>query len=205
MRFFKKKVRSRTDASDGHIIITGTGRTGTTLLIQFFTALGFNTGYNVSEALSSVDPTSYAGLERPLIAENSPYVIKSPWYADELMSALEYRQTKIHAALIPMRDIFSAAESRRRVSESGATAGGLWYTDNPETQENALAFQFYKAVYPLIKFRVRTYFFCFPDFADDFEYFWSSIETLLRDHGVRRSEARKVFLEIVDPTKIHRF
>jgi hypothetical protein len=61
-----------------------------------------------------VDEISFAGLERPLVAENNPYVIKSPWFIDGLMEALEKQLITIYAAIVPVRDLFEAAESSRR-------------------------------------------------------------------------------------------
>jgi hypothetical protein len=140
--FLPKKPRSRTDASQGRIIITGTGRAGTTLLVQLFTALGFDTGFSLEEALIGVDSISHAGLERELLDEANPYVIKSPWFAGKLLAALEAEQIRISAAIVPMRDLFSAAESRRRATEEAARRGldaslqpgGLWLTQDPAKQ-----------------------------------------------------------------------
>ena len=50
-------------AKSGHIVITGTGRSGTTLLVQFFSALGFDTGYTLEQVKSQVDSRSKSGLE----------------------------------------------------------------------------------------------------------------------------------------------
>jgi hypothetical protein len=49
----------------GRILISGTGRSGTTLLVQYFTALGFDTGFTLEQALSRVDP-SRGGARDPL-------------------------------------------------------------------------------------------------------------------------------------------
>lgn len=38
-------------AGDGHIVITGTSRAGTTALVQRMTALGFDTGYTETAAV----------------------------------------------------------------------------------------------------------------------------------------------------------
>jgi hypothetical protein len=36
-------------------VITGTGRAGTSFLVQLFSALGFDTGYSMEEAFDDVD------------------------------------------------------------------------------------------------------------------------------------------------------
>ena len=101
--------RSRTSAANGRIVITGTGRAGTTYLMQLFSALGFDTGFSLEEAMAKVDDMSHAGLELPLIGDETPYVIKSPRFADQLMEALENHRIDLYAAIIPMRDLFEAA------------------------------------------------------------------------------------------------
>ena len=97
--------------------------------------------------MEKVDAISNAGLERPLLNETNPYVIKSPWFADLLLEALENQCIEIYAALIPIRDLFEAAESRRRVHFEAAARGlhpetqpgGLWYTADPAAQEPILS------------------------------------------------------------------
>lgn len=42
-------TRDRRSTDDGHILIGGTGRAGTTLLVRWFTALGFDTGFTPEE------------------------------------------------------------------------------------------------------------------------------------------------------------
>jgi hypothetical protein len=91
-------ARDRRSAKNGRIIITGTGRAGTTFLVQLFSELGFDTGYSAEEAMRAVDGISRAGLEKPLVDESNPYVIKSPWFADQLAEALENRRLQIYMA-----------------------------------------------------------------------------------------------------------
>ena len=84
----------RTSAADGHLLIGGTGRAGTTLLVQWFTVMGFDTGFTVEEALGRVDPISNAGLEHSLsrtleIGERLPYVAKSPWFGPKIGDYIE--------------------------------------------------------------------------------------------------------------------
>ena len=66
-----------------HIIIAGTGRAGTTFLVQLFTELGLDTGFSKEDFLTKIDPISHGGLERSLDDANYeklPRVIKSPFY-----------------------------------------------------------------------------------------------------------------------------
>ncbi|NRP89755.1 Ubiquinone/menaquinone biosynthesis C-methyltransferase UbiE [Ensifer adhaerens] len=197
--------RSRTSTEDGRIIITGTGRAGTTLLVQYFTALGFDTGFSMNGVFKEIDSFSHAGLERKLVDETNPYVIKSPEFADHLMDVLKEGRMKIFSAIIPMRNLFDAAASRRRVFKAGVEWGSLWKTKDPNKQEDMLAMQFYKAMYPLVKYGVPTYFLDFPRFAEDFDYFFRTLRPLTDAHGVTRAEAKAAYTRVVDKSKIHSF
>jgi hypothetical protein len=206
-------LRSRTSTENGRIIIAGTGRTGTTFLVQLFTALGFNTGYSLQEAVETVDEISHAGLERPILSDDNPYVIKSPWFADQLSDVLEKQTIKIYMALIPIRRLFEAAESRRRVhfeaasrgSDSATQLGGLWYTTDPEAQESILATQLYHTIYPLVKFDVRMVFLEFPRLVFDKFYLFEKLLLLLAHHGVTYSEFATGHARVARPEIIHKF
>jgi hypothetical protein len=206
-------LRSRTSAENGRIIIAGTGRAGTTFLVQLFTALGFNTGFSLQEAIETVDEISHAGLERPLLSDDNPYVIKSPWFADGLSEVLQKQSIKIYMALIPIRGLFEAAESRRRVHFEAAVKGidpaiqpgGLWYTTDPEAQESILATQFYRTIYPLVKFDVEMVFLEFPRLVSDENYLFRKLLPLLEDHGVTYSEFTTGHARVARPEIIHTF
>jgi hypothetical protein len=207
------RPRDRISTAQGRIIIAGTGRAGTTFLVQLFTALGFGTGFSLEDSLSGVDGISHAGLERGLVDEAAPYVIKSPWFADHLAEALQDERIKIRAALIPIRDLFSAAESRRRVYREASSRGldplnhpgSLWYTDEPQNQEDMLTRQFYKTIFPLIHFEVPIYLPEFPRLVRDPNYLFRSLQPLMEDHGVGHSEFLPAHERCARPELIHDF
>ncbi len=72
-----------------HIIISGTGRAGTTFLVQLLTELGLNTGFPNSQA--QIDPNCNAGMEVDIRDPNAPYIVKSPWLCDYLDEVLGNR------------------------------------------------------------------------------------------------------------------
>ena len=117
------KPTGRPSAGSGHIIISGTGRAGTTLLVQLFTHLGFDTGFGRADSLRCIDSLSHAGLEHSLRQKLLPHVIKSPWLVDELPDALAKGTLPISAAIVPIRQLSAAAESRRGSGARLAPAG----------------------------------------------------------------------------------
>jgi hypothetical protein len=178
-----------------------------------FTALGFGTGFSLEKSLSLVDEISRAGLEKGLVDEANPYVIKSPWFADQLAEALRDRRIDISAALLPIRDLFSAAESRRRVSREAssrgmdplAQPGSLWKTDKPHNQEEALARQFYETIFPLVQFEVPIYFLEFPRLIHHPDYLFRTLQPLMSNHGVGYSEFLQAHNSTARPELVHNF
>lgn len=196
------------------ILITGTGRAGTTFLVQLFTALGFDTGYDLEQATADIDPISQAGLERLDAGPQSPYVVKSPIYADLLPPLLADGTIRLRAVILPMRDLTAAAQSRIRVTQAAIAAGGsletehpggMWLTRQPEEQEAKLAIQFYKIMQVLTQFGVTPTILEFPRLAQDDAYLYGHLEPLLRAHGVSRAEARSAFARVVRTDRIHDF
>ena len=98
-----------------HVIISGTGRTGTTLMVQLLTNLGLDTGFTSDD--DHVYQTCNAGMERSLTEEKAPYIIKNPGYCETLEELLITGDYHIDHIFIPVRELFSAAQSRIKVSK----------------------------------------------------------------------------------------
>lgn len=200
-------------AGDGHIIITGTGRSGTTLLVQLFTHLGFDTGYDRKTALSSIDEISHAGLERSLREDNLPYIVKSPWFVDEIDEVLRTGTKAIRAAIVPVRDLVEAAESRRRVWREASRRrldplrhpGTIWKTEQPAEQEGVLAVQFYNLLNSLAVHEIPVYLLSFPRFAQDGKYFYRALRPLFKAHQIRRDDVLLEHKRLAKPQLIHDF
>ena len=191
-----------------HIVISGTGRAGTTFLVQLLTALGLDTGF--TDIDSGIDSNSNAGMEWDLRRPDAPYIVKSPWLCDYLDEALDSGQYIIDHAIIPMRDLYSAAESRRDVARrAGADLaqeeirGGLWHTELPEQQEMVLANQFYKVVYTISKRDIPMTLLLFPRFVCDSEYLYRKLEFMLS--GIGYQAFLQIFKQISRPEAIHDF
>lgn len=191
-----------------HLIISGTGRAGTTFLVQLFTALGLDTGF--ADPTSGVHVNCNAGMEWDILHPNAPYIVKSPWLCDNLDELLEAGRVIIDHAIIPVRDLYSAAESRRDVTRRTDKAlypdgipGGLWHTDRPEQQEAVLVGQLYKIIYAMAKWSIPTTLLHFPRLVRDPEYLFGKVEFALK--GIGREEFLAAHRRVARSELVHEF
>jgi len=192
---------SKKCANSGHILISGTGRAGTTLLVKYFAALGFDVGFSEDEIKhTSGGLEHFSDAEAPL-----PYVIKSPHYTETVGARLDRSTLTIKYCIVPVRRIFDAAESRRRVHRQGGGPGTIWLTDDPKKQETVLALQFYKLIEALVRHNIPTYFLYFPGFAESSDALYRGLKPVLDDHGVSQEQSDFAHREVVDLNLIHRF
>jgi hypothetical protein len=191
--------------SKHHLIISGTGRAGTTFLVQLLTELGLQTGFK--DAFSDFHASCNAGMEWNLRLEDAPYVVKSPELCEYLGEVLKTKDIVIDYAIVPVRDLYSAAESRRQVSQASGrkkgAKGGLWLTKNPRAQEAVLAKQFCNLVRTLVEHDVPTIFLDFPRLVKDSEYLFTKLKPALPNIG---SDAfSRAFQKLSNPRLVHQF
>jgi hypothetical protein len=171
-----------------HIIISDTGgRAGTTFLVQLLTELGLDTGF--PDAHFQIYPNCNAGMEFDICDSNASFIIKSPWLCDYLDDVLTGGDVVVDHVIVPMRDLYSAAQSRRDVTSRtnpslyapDSVPGRLWHTNEPEDQEVILTAQLYKLIYTLAKYDVPLTLLLFPVFVNDPEYLYRKIKFVLDD------------------------
>lgn len=190
-----------------HLIITGTGRAGTTFLVQLMTALGMDTGF--ADISSGVFANCNAGMEWDLRDPACPYVVKDPRLCHKLDAILREGIAAVDHAIVPMRDLHSAAASRRAVTANAgvpgadAVAGGLWLTDKPDEQEVVLAAQFYELAYTLARHDIPTTMLLFPRFVSDHAYLYRKLAPVLP--GIDAARFRAAFDLAARPELVHDF
>ncbi len=116
------------------------------MLVQLLTELGLDTGFENPH--KQIYPQANAGMEKDLRDPDAPYIVKSPWICNYISDIFSDGDIVIDHAIIPIRDLFSAAESRRRISAispdghlPNVIPGGLWDVVNPQDQEVVLSFE----------------------------------------------------------------
>src|SRR5450432_2615241 len=149
-------------SSKSKIIITGTGRAGTTFLVQLFTELGLDTGYTAQTWRRDYDSHCAAGLEHDLADGAGPRILKNPAFCETLPDLLRRGDFTVEHAIIPIRALEDAAQSRIRIGGEGKTPGGLTGTCDSASQKPALAVDFHRLVHTLTTHDIPHTFLDFP-------------------------------------------
>ncbi|MGI3183945.1 hypothetical protein [Nioella aestuarii] len=199
---------------DPKIIICGTGRAGTTLLVRILTSAGMDTGFKPHRFKGVEENLGKAGLEKVVKrhkVDQLPQVVKAPLIVDVLPQLLKENWFEIGLAIIPIRDLAAAAASRKQVHRRAIEAGedpamvpgGLWKTDAPDNQHWVLAEQFYRTLEPLVAAEVPVVTMSFPRFAEDVDYFDRTLGPVLETRfGVDRERLRAAHAKECNPALI---
>lgn len=190
-----------------HLLLGGTGRAGTTFMVQYLTACGLDT-HSSRHPDAQPEEHANAGLEDMPIGDgaNLPYLIKTPWLYEFIDRLIAQEDVVIDAVIITMRDIVEAATSRvmlemrarlgndalaeehTRWETWGTTPGGLVYSLNPVDQARILALGFHQVIHALVKHDIPIVFLDFPRFIEDGDYLYDQLRSVLGD-GVSRETA----------------
>lgn len=204
----------------GHIVITGTGRAGTSFLVRYLTELGFDTHISRRGA-GNWDEDANAGLEDlPVGAacEDLPQVIKSPWIFDHIDEILSNPKLEIELAIIPVRNIVEAATSRtivelrtigRQVAGSGVEVGTTWgrtpggtvFSLHPMDQARILAVGFHLLVQRFTEAEIPLLFLAFPRLVQDWDYLFRKLKPHLPP-GISADDARGAHERTADVRKV---
>ena len=110
----------------GHLLITGTGRAGTTLMMRIMINLGLDTGFRPEDIPAAEANIARAGLEhelKPDTADRLPAIIKTPLATDILHEALGKGWLNLWHTFIPVRNLQDAANSRRAAQRKADALG----------------------------------------------------------------------------------
>lgn len=135
-------------------VITGTGRCGTSFIMQLLTNIGENTGYTPKEAEKSIDKIDglNGGIEHDAawpITRRSTW-IKNPLWID--IHGFKHLQTvyRIEKVYIPIRDLTATAKSREYQNENAHGGyGGFWDASDVDEQKSTNAKKLYHFLYYL--------------------------------------------------------
>lgn len=184
------------------IVIAGTGRAGTTLLVQILTDLGFDTGYPKGV---QVQREARAGLERNILGADAPRVVKSPKLSTELGPLLANGDVVVEHVIVPVRDLDVAAASRVRAAGYGrslnAPGGMLWGTKRASRQRAAVAEMLAQLTVTITRYDLPHTFLLFPRFATDPDYLHEKL--LAIDPTLERVAVEAVVRDRYEPEFVH--
>jgi hypothetical protein len=202
-----------------HLIIGGTGRAGTTFLVQYLDGCGLDTHIR-RHSTGDYDENANAGLEDlPIGTDDNPYVLKSPWLYEYVERLLARDDITVDAVILPMRGIVEAAASRtlnelraRHANQAvlddctywetwGTTPGGVVYSLNPIDQARLLAVGFHELLHALVKKDIPLVLLDFPRFVEDPEYLCDKLQPVLGD-AVSRERALATHRSLAQPSKV---
>ena len=174
----------------GKILITGTGRAGTSFLVQLLTNLGEDTGFYKGVKL---DNNCNAGLEHK---ENSKHrVIKNPEFALRIPNIK--LTVDIEHVLIPIRELSKTALSRARIGQGD---GGLWNAKDFHEQEDFNARLLYKLIFDCTRLDIPFTLIDFDRMMNDSNYLYSQLSNCF-DFSIEEFNA--YYYSLVDAKKIH--
>src|SRR3989454_12074723 len=210
-------------ASRRHLmVISGTGRTGTSFLVRYLAGLGLDTELPRTGGVNWDDQAN-AGLESmPIItpADKLPYVVKTPWMSEFIDQILAQPDLALDVVIIPVRDLVEAASSRvilemraihasspwmtafdRTYESWGHTPGGLVYSLNPMDQARLLAVWFHNLVQRLIEADIPIVLLAFPRLVTDADYLFDKLRPFLPAQATGEA-ARAVHRTLADAEKV---
>lgn len=173
------------------ILITGTGRCGTTFLIKLFSFLDFNTGYNRCNYNLSIASNCNSGMERDYT--DNYYILKNPTFMNDIKNIVKDKSITIKHVIIPVRDLKMSAKSR---VTHGKKDGGLWCAKDELSQ-----IEFYKNIltdYICIstKHDINTIFIDFDKMISDKTYLFNKLKIILDEKNIDLNTFSLVYDEV---------
>jgi hypothetical protein len=193
--------------------IAGPGRSGTSLLTKLFLEFGFTTP--ALEGTFFED--AQAGYESRIDATSNFEIDKDPWLFEYINSIPDEVIGQYELILIPIRnrqDAIISRVSQERGARAvalpsthwtwnswGTVAGGAVSGTDFESINQTLSSGLWDLVETCERRRIPYKFIHFPKFAEDFDYFWSALGSIV---GTRTSKqnSKEIFDNVVDLGKI---
>ena len=160
------------------ILITGTGRCGTTFLIKLFSFLNFDTGYTKDNYKKYISTNCNSGMEKE--HKENHYILKNPSFITKIDKIIN-DGIIIKKVIIPIRNLKESALSR---VNHGKNAGGLWCATNEITQIN-----FYKEIltnyiFWMTEYNIDTIFLDFNLMVNDKKYLFNKLKNILDEKNI---------------------
>jgi hypothetical protein len=181
------------------ILITGTGRCGTTFLIKLFSFLDFDTGFSRENYSQFIFKDCNSGMEKGMDQPN--YIIKSPEYfekIDKVFEIFKKENITIKQVIIPIRNYSEAAISR--VSHKN-NKGGLWNANNGKEQILFYHKIVANYIFYMTKYEINTLFLDFDKMVNDKKYLFEKLKHILDEKNIGFDIFSNVYDEVTLTSK----
>lgn len=173
------------------ILITGTGRCGTTFLIKLFSFLKFDTGYTKNNYNNFIYKNCNSGMERSY--KENYYILKNPTFITDIKKIINDKHIKIKFVIIPIRNLKKAAISRVK---NDRNKGGLWNATNLQSQ-----IQYYKDIlteyiFIMTQYDINTIFINFEKMIIDKEYLYNKLQNILNEKNIKFEYFSKIYDDV---------
>ena len=173
------------------ILITGTGRCGTTFLIKLFSFLDFDTGYNRDNYKSYIASNCNSGMEN--FHNSNFYIVKSPTFMHNIEEIANDTTITIKNVIIPIRDLEMSAKSHVRHQNEN---GGLWNASNELSQINFYKDILTKYICISTKYDINTTFLDFDKMINDNVYLFNKLKSILDEKNIDLETFSSVYDEV---------
>lgn len=186
-------------------LVTGTGRAGTTFLMNLFTTLGLPTGFSATEVAKAELTSSHAGLEHAQPARGRD-IVKAPEAMTHLDHYVNYHKNHPHEHayfrwfVVPMRDPHEVAESRSKAPQKrgGYWAGAHNMTQMLEKNNAMLAHMFYY----LSNEDQEVITLAFPRDVFDSEYMYRRLKPIMDHYGIGNDTFINAHANVANPNYV---
>lgn len=182
--------------SQGKVLITGTGRSGTTFLIKLFSFLEFDTGFSRESYKNSIFSNCNSGMEHGIGSTHN--VLKNPNFIRNIEQIITSGNVQIRKVIIPIRDYQQSAQSRCKHKNE---AGGLWYAKNLQEQIDFYYKIMAEYLVSMVKYNLNTVFIDFDKMVTDKEYLYFQLLDLMREKDISFPYFSTVYDEVSETSK----
>jgi hypothetical protein len=172
------------------ILISGTGRCGTTFLIKLFTFLEFDTGYTRDTYKNFIFSNCNSGMEK--CYNDKYYILKNPKFISNIDEILEDKNIIIKTVIIPIRDLKLSALSRVKYNNNN---GGLWNAVDEETQITYYNKVLSNYLYYMTKYDINTIFINFEQMVNDKQYLFNKLKSILDEKNIEFEKFCNIYHE----------
>lgn len=186
------------------ILVAGTGRSGTSLLIDIFTHLNMDTGFSSEETSELLKNNMNAGLEILDLNEDIQ-IQKAPHFSLNIVDIIN--NFPIKHIIIPIRNLDDVTKSRENTLFWDGTKA-----ITPKDTESEFGFVeqkcfngelIYNLIHNLTKYNIEYTTIPFPEYCTEKNLLYDKLNWLFDLYGISKKEVNKVIEKLYNKNKIN--